>query len=76
MFWCFFRQASVSGPDDSYILAGDEVVVSKAGLHHGLDVSFGLAEPGNSGPGFFTWRWSASNSAARFSGGHRAGPCA
>jgi putative transposase len=38
LFWVFFR-AHLHRPDDVYILAGDEVVVSKAGHHtHGLEV--------------------------------------
>jgi hypothetical protein len=40
LFWVFFRQ-QLHRPDDVYILAGDEVVVSKAGHHtHGLDRFF------------------------------------
>ena len=40
LFWVFFRQ-HLHRPDDVYILAGDEVVVSKAGHHtHGLDRFF------------------------------------
>ena len=36
LFWCFFRQ-HLFQPDDVYLLAGDEVVVTKAGKHtHGL----------------------------------------
>ena len=40
LFWVFFRQ-HLHCPDHVYILAGDEVVVSKAGHHtHGLDRFF------------------------------------
>jgi DDE superfamily endonuclease len=37
LFWVFFRQ-HVYRPDEVYLLAGDEVVTTKAGKHtHGLD---------------------------------------
>src|SRR5215813_3107518 len=40
LFWVFFRQ-QVHCPDDVYVVAGDEVVVTKAGKHtHGLDRFF------------------------------------
>lgn len=40
LFWVFFRQ-HVYRPGDVYLLAGDEVVVTKAGKHtHGLDRFF------------------------------------
>ena len=40
LFWVFFRQHLLR-PDDVYLLAGDEVVVSKAGVcTHGLDRFF------------------------------------
>ena len=40
LFWVFFRQ-HVYRPQDVYVLAGDEVVAPKAGLHtHGLDRFF------------------------------------
>ena len=40
LFWVFFRQ-HVYCPEDIYLLAGDEVVVTKAGQHtHGLDRFF------------------------------------
>ncbi len=40
LFWVFFRQHLLR-PDDVYLLAGDEVVVSKAGAcTHGLDRFF------------------------------------
>jgi hypothetical protein len=40
LFWVFFRQ-QVSRPDEVYLVAGDEVVVTKAGKHtHGLDRFF------------------------------------
>ena len=40
LFWVFFRQ-HLHCPGHVYILAGDEVVVSKAGHHtHGLDRFF------------------------------------
>jgi hypothetical protein len=36
LYWCFFRQ-HLFQPDDVYLLAGDEVVVTKAGKHtHGV----------------------------------------
>jgi hypothetical protein len=40
LFWVFFRR-HVYRPEDVYLLAGDEVVVTKAGKHtHGLDRFF------------------------------------
>lgn len=40
LFWVFFRQ-QVYRPDDGYLLAGDEVVVTNAGTHtHGLERFF------------------------------------
>ncbi len=40
LFWLFFRQ-HLHCPDDTYLLAGDEVVVTKAGQHtYGLDRFF------------------------------------
>jgi putative transposase len=40
LFWVFFRQ-HVHHPDEVYLLAGDEVVVTKAGKHtYGLDRFF------------------------------------
>jgi hypothetical protein len=40
LFWVFFRQ-HVHRPDDVYLLAGDEVVATKAGKHtYGLDRFF------------------------------------
>jgi putative transposase len=40
LFWVFFRQ-QVHRPDEVYLLAGDEVVVTKAGKHtYGLDRFF------------------------------------
>jgi putative transposase len=40
LFWVFFRQ-HVYCPDDVYLAAGDDVVVTKAGKHtHGLDRFF------------------------------------
>jgi putative transposase len=40
LFWVFFRQ-HVYRPDEVYLLAGDEVVTTKAGKHtHGLDRFF------------------------------------
>jgi len=55
LFWVFFRQ-HVYCPDDVYLVAGDEVIVTKAGKHtHGLDRFFsslyGKPVPGLS---FFT----------------------
>ena len=55
LFWVFFRQ-HVYRPGDVYLLAGDEVVVTKAGKHtHGLDRFFASLY-GKPGPGlaFFT----------------------
>jgi putative transposase len=56
LFWVFFRQ-HVYRPDEVYLLAGDEVVTTKAGKHtHGLDRFFsslyGKPVPGLA---FFTW---------------------
>lgn len=50
LFWLFFRTHCFA-PDDVYLLAGDETVVTKAGKHtHGLDRFFssiyGRAVPG------------------------------
>jgi putative transposase len=50
LYWAFFRE-QLWHPGDTYILAGDETVVSKAGKHtHGLDRFFsslsGKAIPG------------------------------
>jgi hypothetical protein len=55
LFWVFFRQ-HLHRPDDSYILAGDEVVVSKVGdCTHGLDRFFaGLQSRVIPGLAFFT----------------------
>jgi hypothetical protein len=40
LFWVFFRQ-HIYRPDEVYLLAGDEVVATKAGKHtHGLDRFF------------------------------------
>ena len=40
LFWVFFRQ-HVYRPGDVYLVAGDEVVATKAGKHtHGLDRFF------------------------------------
>ena len=40
LFWVFFRQ-HVYRPEEVYLLAGDEVVATKAGKHtHGLDRFF------------------------------------
>src|ERR671939_378512 len=40
LFWVFFRH-HVYCPDDVYLAAGDEVIVTKAGKHtHGLDRFF------------------------------------
>src|SRR2546425_8526723 len=40
LFWVFFRQ-HVYRPEEAYLLAGDEVVATKAGKHtHGLDRFF------------------------------------
>jgi putative transposase len=55
LFWVFFRQ-HVHRPDDVYLLAGDEVVDTKAGKHtYGLDRFFSSLY-GKPGPGlaFFT----------------------
>jgi putative transposase len=55
LFWVFFRQ-HLHRPDDVYLLAGDEVVVSKAGdCTHGLDRFFaGLQSRVIPGLAFFT----------------------
>lgn len=55
LFWVFFRQ-HLQRPADVYILAGDEVVVSKAGAcTHGLDRFFaGLQSRVIPGLAFFT----------------------
>jgi IS4 transposase len=55
MFWVFFRQ-HLQRPDEVYLLAGDEVVVSKAGdCTHGLDRFFaGLQSRVIPGLAFFT----------------------
>jgi putative transposase len=55
MMWLFVRQ-HVLRPDDVYILAGDEVVVTKVGKHtHGLDRFFsGLLHKPVVGLAFFT----------------------
>src|SRR6201988_4794446 len=55
LFWAFFRQ-HLHGPDEVYLVAGDEVLVTKAGKStHGLDRFFaslyGKPVPGLS---FFT----------------------
>src|SRR5919109_1326176 len=40
LFWVFFRH-QVYGPADVYFVAGDDVIVTKAGKHtHGLDRFF------------------------------------
>jgi putative transposase len=53
--WLFFRQ-HLFQPDDIYLLAGDEVVVTKAGRHtHGLDRFFcGLYQKPVPGLAFFS----------------------
>src|SRR5215210_2193343 len=44
VFWLFFRH-HLYRPDDVYLLAGDEVVIRKAGKHtHGLDRFFSGVE--------------------------------
>jgi putative transposase len=55
LLWVFFRQ-HLQRPDDVYLLAGDEVVVSKAGAcTHGLDRFFaGLQSRVIPGLAFFT----------------------
>jgi putative transposase len=55
LFWVFFRQ-HVHCPTDVYFVAGDEVIVTKAGKHtHGLDRFFAslYSKPGP-GLAFFT----------------------
>ena len=67
LFWVFFRQ-HLYCPADVYLLAGDEVVVTKAGkATHGLDRFFaslyGKAVPGLAfftGLGRFSGRWSST----------------
>ena len=55
VLWLFFRH-QVQQPDDVYILAGDEVVVTKAGKRtHGVDRFFsGLYQQAVPGLAFFT----------------------
>jgi hypothetical protein len=55
LFWLFFRQ-HLFCPEDTYLLAGDEVVVTKAGKEtYGLDRFFaGLYQKVVSGLSFFT----------------------
>ena len=55
IFWLFFRQHHLQ-PDDVYILAGDEVVVTKAGKHtFGLDRFFsGILQKAVPGLAFFS----------------------
>ncbi len=55
LFWRFFRQHHLQ-PDDVYILAGDEVVVTKAGKHtFGLDRFFsGILQKAVPGVAFFS----------------------
>lgn len=55
VFWIFFRRYLLS-PNDTHLLAGDEVVISKAGKKtHGLDKFFSsLMNQPISGLSFFT----------------------
>src|SRR5215211_9437548 len=55
LFWLFFR-TQLLHPDESYLLAGDETVITKAGKHtHGLDRFFaGLYGKPVPGLAFFT----------------------
>jgi len=55
VFWVFFR-AHLFNEQDTYLLAGDESVVSKAGKHtHGLDYFFSnLQQRAIPGLSFFT----------------------
>jgi len=56
LHWAFFRQRFLK-PDDEYLVAGDEVVVSKAGQKtHGLDRFFsGVQHQVIPSLSFFTW---------------------
>ncbi len=56
LHWTFFRQCFLK-PDDEYLVAGDEVVVSKAGQKtHGLDRFFsGVQQQVIPSLSFFTW---------------------
>ena len=56
LHWAFFRQRILK-PDNEYLVAGDEVVVSKAGQKtHGLDRFFsGVQQQVIPSLSFFTW---------------------
>ena len=74
LFWVFFRQ-HVYRPEDVYLLAGDEVVATKAGKHtHGLDRFFaslyGKPVPGLA---FFTLSLVSTQERRSFPGPRRAG---
>ncbi len=70
VFWLFFR-CHLWQPDDIYLLAGDEVVVTKAGKKtHGLDRFFsGVYQKVVPGVAFLAWRWSVPARAAPFPSG-------
>lgn len=68
-FWVCFRQP-LSRPGDVYLVAGDEVVVTKAGQHTpGLDRCFASLY-GKPGPGlaFFTFSWVSTQERRAFPG--------
>ncbi len=58
VLWLFFRQ-HLFDPDDVYLLAGDEVVVTKAGkTTFGLDRFFSsIYQKPVPGLAFLAWRW-------------------
>ena len=64
--WLFFRKCLLK-PNDEYIVAGDEVVVSKAGKEtHGLDRFFsGLQQRVIPGPRFLLFPWSMCGKSGR-----------
>src|ERR1044071_4320388 len=67
LFWLFFR-THLFNPDDVYLLAGDETVVTKAGKHtHGLDRFFAsLYGKPVSGLAFFTLSLISTNQRRSF----------
>lgn len=67
ILWLFFRR-HLFCPEDEYLLAGDEVVVSKSGKKtHGLDKFFSsLANQPISGLSFFALSLGVSNKSTHF----------
>ena len=64
--WEFFRH-HMYRTEDVYLLAGDEVVVTKAGTHtHGLDRFFSRLD-GKPGPGLACFTWSLVSTQERCS---------